>query len=179
MVENKGKVLHSIDFKHEIIIDPTDILGFTCGNTEFDEEIRKAILKLDTVTYKVLDTSNENIVGIYSLSCTGLVVNSAKSYEIYSAVEIKYFAVSTEYQDTKVIESQGCVGSELLYYVLAYISQFTEMYCGARYIILYSVPSARNFYVNCGFKNFATLMCRNNARYLQGCYPMFVDIYNR
>ena len=53
---------------------------------------------------------------------------------------------------------------------------FTDTYCGANKIILYSVPDAVKFYERSGFKPFENYMLQSNERYLEGCIPMYFDL---
>ena len=59
------------------------------------------------------------------------------------------------------------------YIIYNLITNFTEKYCGASRIVLYSLPDAVSFYKRHSFKDFTELMCPNDERYLDGCIPLY------
>ena len=87
----------------------------------------------------------------------------------------KYFVTNDWYQDIQYCEDKsfGCLSNVIFDKVIADIYEFTENYCGADKIILYSVPSAYEFYNRAGFCDFEEYMLQSDDKFLDGCIPMY------
>lgn len=153
---------------------------FHCGNEQIDDDLRSKVLNNPQMTTFLVINSDkpEDIICIYSLSCSGYVCNLYSKIYVYPAVEIKYFAISKEYQDIRFSDEidDGCLSNMILYEIINDIMDFTDNYCGADKIILYSTPQAIEFYEKCGFQKFTEFMVKSEDLYLDGCVPMYMDL---
>jgi len=153
------------------------ISSFHCGNKTLDEYFQnKALDDDDATTYCFLEENLKTIIAVSSLSCNGIITKSANKMSTYPAVEIKMFAVNDSYKG-KTIEgeeehySDWCFNS-----TIAKIMQFTDNYCGASRVFLYSVPNAKHFYLRCGMHEFTDLMYPDDRPYFDRCIPMFMHL---
>lgn len=178
--KNKAEVygenirLDYIDLKDCVQLDT-----FVCGNEVIDDIIKTELVN-DTMTkaFAVIDKEHNEAVAVYSLSCSGFIIQFSQKVCIYPAVEIKYFAMNEKYQDIQYCEdkSLGCLSNAIFDQIIADIYEFTDKYCGADKIILYAVPSAYDFYKRIGFEDFKDFMLQSQDRFLDGCIPMFFDM---
>lgn len=154
--------------------------NFSSGNDIIDKYFKfEALSDSTSKTFLVLNIDeNVDIIAIYTLCCSGYVVQSNSKIYIYPAVEIKYFATSENYQDMQYDFKRevGCLSGHILSMVIAKIMDFTDKHCGANKVILYSVPDAIKFYETAGFKHFDDFMLESNEIYLEGCEPMYFDL---
>lgn len=154
---------------------PSNLLNsFDCGNDVINDYFKhKAIDDDDVTTFGFLN--DQNIVSLVSLCCTGIMLESGNKIQIIPAVEIKMFATSENYQHGLHPSGDDYKWSEYcLDKTIAFIINFTENYCGASKIVLYSVPNAVNFYIRSGFKKFEKFMRPSEKRFLDGCVPMYM-----
>lgn len=157
---------------------------FSCGNVEIDNKLRESLEDSQIVSFLVFDgdpddtSNNAKLVGVYSLSCSGFIYRFNEKMYIYPAVEIKYFAIDKRYQDRPFSDDpdDGCISNMILYKVIAQVFDFTENYCGADKIILYSTPNAVEFYKKAGFEDFKEYMLKSSDRFLNGCTPMYLNL---
>ncbi|SCH77105.1 Uncharacterised protein [uncultured Ruminococcus sp.] len=159
--------------------------NFHSGNDSIDSYFKgkcEAITDTSAKSFVVTNDNTQNgmpsVIGVYSLCCSGYVIDSHNYFYIHPAVEIKYFAINEYYQDIQYSENteEGCLSSNILATIIGRIISFTDSYCGANKVILYSVPEAEFFYQRMGFHLFANYMLKNNERYLEGCIPMYLDL---
>lgn len=159
--------------------------NFHSGNDSIDSYFKgkcEAITDTSAKSFVVTNDNTQNgmpsVIGVYSLCCSGYVIDSHNYFYIHPAVEIKYFAINEYYQDIQYSENteEGCLSSNILATIIGRIISFTDSYCGANKVILYSVPEAEFFYQHMGFHLFANYMLKNNERYLEGCIPMYLDL---
>lgn len=159
--------------------------NFHSGNDSIDSYFKgkcEAITDTSAKSFVVTNDNTQNgmpsVIGVYSLCCSGYVIDSHNYFYIHPAVEIKYFAINEYYQDIQYSENteEGCLSSNILATIIGRIISFTDSYCGANKVILYSVPEVEFFYQRMGFHLFANYMLKNNERYLEGCIPMYLDL---
>ena len=159
--------------------------NFHSGNDSIDSYFKgkcEAITDTSAKSFVVTNDNTQNgmpsVIGVYSLCCSGYVIDSHNYFYIHPAVEIKYFAINEYYQDIQYSENteEGCLSSNILATIIGRIISFTDSYCGANKVILYSVPEAEFFFQRMGFHLFANYMLKNNERYLEGCIPMYLDL---
>lgn len=152
------------------------LVKFHCGNEEIDSYFQnKALNDDDAVTYCFLDDNLSTIIALSSLSCNGIIVKSKKSLYTYPAVEIKMFAVNDCFKHKSCPIYEGLNWSDYCFdTTISIITQFTEKYCGASRVFLYSVPQAVHFYKRQHMQEFTDLMCRDDRAYLKGCTPMLM-----
>lgn len=130
------------------------------------------------VTFILIDQTARAIIGYYSLSCSGFIVESMGHFTIYPAVEIKMFAIDERYQHLpySAEKEDGTFSDYIFRFVISKIYEFTEEICGADKVILYAVPKAKNFYEKNGFTVFPPFMLQSESRFLEGCIPMYLDL---
>lgn len=129
----------------------------------------------DTVSFAFIDEEKKTLVALSSLSCSSIIMESGKKLHLFPAVEIKMFAVNKEYQHKPVFpEDDQHWSSYCLDKIIFHIRKFTNMYCGASRIVLYSVPKAESFYLRTGFRKFLEFMRPQDKSFLEDCIPMFM-----
>lgn len=156
--------------------------SITCGKAEIDRYFHEdAQYDTNNVCYAYLNRKNGDVIGLATLSCSGININSHNLIELIPAMKIDYFAVSEQYQD---IELTGESDPKEHYYVSdAFLSELikaareiSESYIGATHIILYSVEDAVHFYERNLFAGFEEYMKPEQYRYLEGCKPMYMPL---
>lgn len=158
------------------------ISKFKCENREMERFFKNEALKdNESVTYLSIDEERDVIVSILTISATAIFMmkpNKRKDYNYFiSAIEVKKFAVNTEYKHMKYSEDRDTTLSMELF--MRYIDQIhiiSQEIVGASKIVLYSVPEAYNFYKKCRFRDFDSFMQKDDTPYLKGCKPMFLSL---
>ena len=154
------ELLKNFDCENEVIND-----YFT--NKEQDDN--------DTVSFAFIDEEKKTLVALSSLSCSSIIMESGNKLHLFPAVEIKMFAVNKEYQHKPVFpEDDQHWSSHCLDKIIFHIREFTDTYCGASRIVLYSVPKAESFYHRAGFKKFLEFMRPQDKSFLEDCTPMYM-----
>ena len=132
---------------------------FDCGNEVINHYL-KSEAKKDTqaVSFLITDEKKNAVIGYFSLSCSGFIIESQGHPTIYPAVEIKMFAVDEAYQHIPYSDDpeDGTLSDIIFNFAISKIYDFTEKYCGADKVILYAVPKAVNFYRKNFFSEFET-----------------------
>lgn len=165
-----------------VVAEPEDLKGiaFNCGNEYIDQYYRdnKIFSDNDAVTYCFwADEQKSELVGIASLSCSGIIIKSHDQFNITPAIEIKIFAVDERYQHVKFPDDDTTEkwSDYCLFYLLLAIDNIRS-WCGASHVVLYSVKSAVNFYSRHGFQRFQQLMAQPSNYEIAECIPMFLNI---
>lgn len=161
---------------------PEDLKGisFNCGNEYIDNYYKenKIFLDNDAVTYCFwTDESKRALVGIASLSCSGIIIKSKTQFYLEPAIEIKIFAVDEKYQHVTFPDEE--TNENWSDYCLFYLFEIIDdicTHCGAAHIVLYSVKQAEGFYKRHHFERFKELMERPSNREIDGCIPMFINL---
>lgn len=157
----------------------TLVQKFNCGNEVINNYLKNnAYNDSKATTFIVLDTKLNEIICYYSLNCSGFVIDNGNNFTIYPAVEIKMFAIDEKYQHMPYSESieDGNLSDMLFSEVIGFIYSFTDNFCGADKVILYSVPEAESFYIRNGFKRFESFMLQSTSLFLDGCIPMYLNL---
>lgn len=156
-----------------------DGISFNCGNEYIDEYFKnEALTDNDAVTYCFwADEHKHELVGIASLSCSGIIIKSSESFNISPAIEVKVFAVHERYQHVKFPDDDagGKWSDYCWYYLMEVVDGITDV-CGASHVVLYSVPDAVKFYERNGFRKFVTLMTQPSNHEIDGCVAMFINL---
>lgn len=129
------------------------ISDFQCEEEEMEDFLKSEAYKYDVEgegnTYIVLE--NNKILGYYTLKCNALQVledgNKYNPYKVLPCVEVARLAVDMN------CRHKG-IGSTILSYIFTEVMKLKEN-IGIKYIFLFSIPSAENFYENknrTGFK---------------------------
>lgn len=156
-------------------------VSFNCGqeviNSYFEE---KLLTDNDAVSYCFwADDQKQELVGIASLSCSGIIIQSYNHFNITPAIEVKIFAVDEKYQH-QPFPDDDCGSSHwsdyCLYYLIEKITEIAENSCGASHVVLYSVPEAVSFYERNGFHTFVGDMEKPSNVFVDGCIPMFLNL---
>lgn len=146
--------------------------NFHSGNDSIDSYFKgkcEAITDTSAKSFVVTNDNTQNgmpsVIGVYSLCCSGYVIDSHNYFYIHPAVEIKYFAINEYYQDIQYSENteEGCLSSNILATIIGRIISFTDSYCGANKVILYSVPEAE-FFINVWGFIFLQIICRKTMK---------------
>lgn len=162
---------------YEKLITPENNLllnDFSCGNPVLDNVFKNECANdFSAVTKIIVNAQSEEIICVYSLNCASIILESHNKHYPAPAVEIKYFAINTKYQDIKSKDKDdGCLSSVILYDLMAQILSFTDEICGANFVFLYSTEEGESFYRKCGFVDFPIDVWRDNSRFLDGCIPL-------
>lgn len=154
------------------------VQSFDCGNEIINNYLKEhAYNDSKSTTSLIYDLSNNHVVSYYSLNCSGFVINSNSHIIIYPAVEIKMFAVDENYKHILFSSEDNFTLSDYIFSnVISKIYDFTEEYCGADKVILYSVPRAEKFYRKNGFKRFQDFMLQSESKFIDGCIPMYMNL---
>lgn len=169
-------MIYSVATKEDL-----DGISFNCGSSYIDGYFNGKILEDDdAVPYCFwADERKRELVGIASLSCSGIIIKSANSFNLTPAIEVKIFAVDEKYQH-KVFpdadEEQKHWSDYCWYYLIEIIYDIVERACGADHVVLYSVPDAVSFYKRNHLKEFVPLMTKPSNHLIDGCVPMFLTL---
>lgn len=150
---------------------------FSCGNTVMDNFFKyTAIDSILDSAYAFIDYERNSLAAAASIACSSLqVVDNGSYYDSVPAVEIKYFAVDSRYQQLRFSadRDEGYFSDAVLSALIGFIYKFTDDYCAATHILLYSTPAAVHVYERNGFVKLdeSGIMVRHN-RFLDGCTPM-------
>lgn len=158
-----------LSYDNRILLDK-----FSCGNSALDDAFRNECLNdFSSVTKLAVNVHTKEVICVYSLNCSAMILTNYGKHYPAPAVEIKYFAVNEKYQNVRAFEQDdGCLSSFILYDLMSKIYDFTDEICGANFILLYSTPVGERFYKRCGFVDFPVDIMRNDSRYLEGCIPL-------
>lgn len=168
------------------LADSTDLkdISFHCGNEYIDSyyEKNKILSDDDAVTYCFwADESKKALVGIASLSCSGIIIRYNDQFHITPAIEIKVFAVDERYQHVKFPDDEADDeefqnwSDYCLLYLLEIVDNIRAL-CGASHLVLYSVPSAVKFYRRHRFLPFVEAMTQPSNYEVDECIPMFLNL---
>lgn len=153
---------------------------FDCENHSINTHIRnfKSYNKSERF-WGIFDTKLDKLICVYSLKASAITresnITDGAAYD--SAMEISIFAVDKEYQDLHMSDNkdEGCLSNVILYYIISKIIYFQRQFCAIKYIMLYAVPEAIDFYEKCRFIKFSQFM-KNRDFFIKGCTPMFLPI---
>ena len=156
-------------------------VSFNCGQDGIDSYFEEKLLTdHDAVSYCFwTDASKQELVGIASLSCSGIIIQSRNHFNITPAIEVKIFAIDEKYQHQAFPDDDGGAlnwSDYCLYYLLEKITDIAENICGASHVVLYSVPEAVSFYRRNGFQFFVDGMEKPCNLFVDGCIPMFLNL---
>lgn len=169
---------------------------FDCGADALSEYLnpgmfgcaKNAFTDKSAVTFIITNEDRKEIVGYYTLSCSGIVTDKGSKYSnniiIHPAVEIKMFALDNNYRGMYLNEKEEKKGkkdgkklsNQIFSMILDEVIHFTKEKCGAGLIILYSVPWAIDFYTAHHFKPFKMEFIKNSDDFVNGCIPMYLAL---
>ena len=166
------------------------LCAFYCSeydeNKGLDEYIQHHLIgNPDCVSYCLIDPDAERIIGLFALSCSGIMVewtdeNNRSHIKIDPAVEIKIFALDRDYQHTELEEysdNRRTIGDFLFGVCVDYIHRQVCETFGANKIVLYAnSPDSASFYTRNSFKAFETDMRPDEQFFTDGCIPMYLPI---
>lgn len=152
---------------------------YKCGNAYIDEFMKnKAKEDDETVSYYWENKKTGEIVAMASICCTGLIVRSGDIFNVYPAVEIRYFGMDESYQDIQYDEDirDGILSDYILASLEYKIINEVKKICGVQFIVLYSTPESEKFYNQNGYENFTSSLAKSTDLRTQGCIPKFKKI---
>lgn len=158
-------------------------VSFNCGQDGIDSYFQEKLLTdNDAVSYCFwTDANKQELVGIASLSCSGIIIQSQRHFNITPAIEVKIFAIDEKYQHQPFPDDDcGALhwSDYCLYYLIERITDIAENFCGASHVVLYSVPEAVSFYQRNGFQFFVGGMEKPSNLFVDGCIPMFLNLWS-
>lgn len=170
-----------IEFELTVLSPNSDkLLGdFDCGTEVFNNYIRNDSYRDNScVTYIVTDKAAHKTIGFASLACSGICFQVDNYRKTLPAIEIKYFAIVSEYQKLRQNrETEHLYFSDrILCELIKRCYDISTQIIGAEYIVLYSVPSAVWFYRRNKFNEYNQYMNPDNTLFLEGCTPMFMNL---
>ena len=157
---------------------------FDCTDNKINKFFQKhAIDDDESVTHLYINKNNNDIIACVSLSCSGIILDIDNYSYIYPAVEIKMFAVDKKYQGKPFSNGSDKTLSDVIFNNVLFdvIDSFTENYCGATHVILYSKIKAVHFYQKHNFHSFKEYLVddksyslkRNDSYTVSECIPLF------
>ena len=152
---------------------------FYCGNDSIDDYFRSQAEKDQTaVTYLFIDKDEDALIACVTLACSAIFNAAGDFSTIFSAIEIKYFALNEKYQHIPYDEDKKrpTLADYILDYMLYKIGEISHNQVGASKIVLYSVKKAINFYKRHAFKEFGDSMYGDKGYYVDGCQPMYFNL---
>lgn len=154
------------------------------GDFECEDESIENFLKNDAHsydisgegnTYLLIDEDTNRVVAYYTLKCNGIQVKDKHMHKVLPALEIARLGVNINYTNLGL-------GSKILALVVKTALHLKEEHVGVKYIHLFSVPDAVEFYMN---KNKANLKFKeypNGYDFLteeksqEGCKALYVTL---
>lgn len=163
---------------------------FNCGqltiNTYLKNQALTDAISGNGVTYLAINKVDNSIVAYYTIATSLIPYIDGNNYgdddepyyddkiHGYRAVEITMFAVSTKYQD-KFIEG-NLISSLILHQAIGNIYDLATQSIGAKFIILYSVPAAIEFYKKNRFEFLNEYMIPIKHIESEDCTPMYLRL---
>lgn len=152
--------------------------GFNCGDPVFNEWLYDNAGDADYVSYCFVDANTNDVICYASLACSCITDEKGCSVP---AVEIKAFAVDEKYQHMPYSEDYDkrlTLSLFLLMYLMREIEKIATNYIGARYIAIYSVPTAVNFYKRAFFEEVPENVEIAHTKDAEGCKALYKYIEN-
>lgn len=181
-----------------VILDEENINStnlFDCGNSAINSFLKFNALESsdnnEAKTYIFLNELENKVIGFFSLRCSAIYCDISVSKEDnksntdggrtinFPAIEIDYFAIDIEYQGLKydeIDDDELFTLSDALFGDILGICLEVSKIIAFKFLILYSVPNAINFYKKHNFKEFYIFMNRINNMHVEDCMPMFLEI---
>ena len=151
---------------------------FKCEYANIQKYFREdAVNDKSATTYIFVNVKeNPEIVTAMTINCS---IIDLSDNEILPAIEISYFATSDRYRKMSFTENRenGTLSFNIMLFCINYIKDMICSQCAADVIVLYSVPTAVDFYKRAGFFEFENFMARKDNPYLEGCLPMYLPLH--
>lgn len=186
-----------IEYK-TVILDEENINTttlFNCGNFVINEFLKFKALESsnrnESKTYIFLNELENKVIGFFSLKCSAIYCDISINREEnetnvegrrtinFPAIEIDYFAIDEEYQGLKYDETEDDEPfnlSDALFGDILGVCLEVSKIIAFKFLILYSVPDAVNFYKKHNFEEFYKFMNKMNNMHVEECIPMFIEI---
>lgn len=155
---------------------------FSCGNETIDSYFKEdAFEDATSVTYMFIDEDADKLIACVTVACSAIFVENDEEIlfsTLLSAMEVKYLAVSEEYQHIPYNEdaARPSLSDYMFDFMLDHLWNISQKQIGAAKIVLYSVPQAVSFYKRHGFKLFGDTMYGDTGYFVEGCEPMYYDL---
>lgn len=162
-----------IDLKRHMTNCADYMRGFDCGDPVFNERLYEDAANPDHVSYCFVDRNTQEVVCYASLAST---VVSDRIGEPVPAVEIKAFAVNSKYQHmqySRTMDKKTTLSVAFLFYMCGVVQEICETHLGARFLVVYSVPNAVNFYKKAFFDEMDEEMQVVHALDNEGCKALY------
>ena len=160
-------------------VDEKLIEDFSCGNDEIDKVIKNRNSIEGTVKL-VVDEEKECLIAFISYQASGIRLCYCNDAITKPALQINYFAMDSRYQHLPYGNSEEDdkynLSDDIFCRFLNIFGNISDEHLYFEYIILYSVPNAKNFYKRNSFEAFNIYMSPDRYNYLDGCSPMFMLI---
>ncbi|MGN0470843.1 MAG: hypothetical protein ACI4GV_08015 [Acutalibacteraceae bacterium] len=154
------------------------IEDFSCGNDEIDKVIKNSN-SIECTLKLIVDEENECLIGFITYQASGIRLYYSNDAITKPALQINYFAIDSHYQHLPYEDSDDSrfnLSDDIFCEFLKMFRNISDKYLYFEYIILYSVPNAKNFYIRNCFEEFNTYMSPDKYRYLDGCVPMYMSL---
>jgi hypothetical protein len=159
--------------------------GFDCGNDALNNLLKNAEEICgdgSSVTSVVVNKDESIIIGFYSLNASLLLYKPDSAFPKicgFPAIEINTFAMDVKYQGLPYSDDEEDIfnlSDYILAKVISDIYYFSDTVIGAKFIILYSVPNAVNFYSRNGFKKINDYMLPLSDPFVNDCHLMYFEL---
>ena len=174
------------DYSIDVVILSSEnkkyVKNFSCGNPTIDDYFKKDSFKDNTsVTYMFIDKDADTIIACVTVACSAIFTDDEGKWQfstLLSAMEVKYLAVSEEYQHIPYERGtkRPSLSDYMFDYMIDHLWEISHDQIGAAKIVLYSVPQAISFYKRHGFKLFGETMYGDSGYFVEGCEPMYYDL---
>jgi hypothetical protein len=153
--------------------------NFKCGNSEINNYlVNKALSDEFGITYLIVDKKDSVAIGYCTMCCSGITHKYQNNIRTLPAIEIRYFAITHRLHKLlyDCSDDHYYFSDHIMANFMYKCSEISETILAAKYIILYSVKKAVNFYERLGFYDFTEYFEADTYRYLDGCKPMYIEI---
>jgi len=151
------------------------IAVFSCGSAELDRKLSEIRFDDDITGYAFIDNEEQRIIGYCAFNASGLTLTNGHERITYPAVEIKFFALDEAYQHRKYSDEMN-FSDYIFSKVMSHLYEIDENVIAIKFILLYSVPAAVNFYKRNFFKEFTPYMENDEYKYITGCVPLYYPL---
>lgn len=153
--------------------------SFDCGNKRINKYLKEQ--SFDDVfsnTFVYIDANSGEIIAFVTLSCSSIEICDENTFAVKEkvpTVDIKYFAISKDYQHMPYGQDSSQKLSDLLFDdIIETIQGLSDKYFRAGKITLTSYKSTTSFFKRHGFKELGS---SKFCSLKDGCIPLYYDLY--
>ncbi len=164
---------------------------FSCGNDCLDRFVHDELIQdgiinnQDGLPFKVVDATNDKIIGIVTLAASGIIYNVSNYSHVLPAIKIDVFAIDLTYQKMHYnLESKNSLEPDDHYYFsddvlntfIRHCQRISNEMAVAHFVVLYADAKAKRFYERNVFKEFNKYMVKENNMEIEANIPMYLEL---